>query len=100
MDPSAIAQMLENVDEKHDHGHQRLRRDLTEGFNDVHTILERFDRNQREDHDAIRSLIATRERRKELSGYRAVIIAAVIGGGFRLIEVFITQIGAILKGHG
>ena len=97
MNLSLLLQMLEQNDDKHDEAHKRLRRDLTDGLNAVNDDLDRVERMQQADHETIVRQQAMRERRKEMSGYRAVIVAAAIGGGFRLIEVLITQATLLLK---
>jgi len=96
---SLLRQMIEQNDQKHEAGHRRLRHDLTEGFNDMHTTLSVLQKSQATDHDRITTFASTKERRHELSGYKAVIIAAIIGGGFRLVEVVITQAAAVLGRH-
>ena len=94
---SLLRQMVEQNDEKHEQGHRRLRQDLTEGFNDVTSSLDALQKAHAADHDRITAFASTKERRHELSGYKAVIIAAIIGGGFRLIEVIITEASRVLK---
>lgn len=99
MSPSGelLQHLIEQVDEKHMAAHSRIRRDLIEGFADVGRELEAVTQGQRADHETLVRQEATRERRKDLNGYKAIIVAAAIGGGFRLIEVIITQTAALLK---
>lgn len=97
--PALLLQMIQQIDEKHDAGHIRLRQDLTEGLNSVNDALEQLRTRQRSDHDELVASRAYRERRKDLSSVRAVMIAAAIGGGFRLIEVILMQVVAVLRGH-
>ncbi len=74
-----------------DAAHKRVRSDLTQGFNEVNADVEGLRASQQQDHALIVTLSATGERRKELSGLHAVIIASVIAGVFRLLEVIITM---------
>jgi len=94
--PSAglLLQMVEQNDDKHDKGHVRLRADLRslEGRMDV------LERAQVENKMKFARIEAMRERRSELSGYKAVILAALIGSSMRLVEVLITQGVHLLKG--
>ncbi len=72
-------------DEKHTAGHRRLRTDLTEGLNTVTDNLDRLVLAQARDHDMLVAQKATRERRKELTGYKAIIVAASVAGVFQLM---------------
>jgi len=90
-----LLQMVEQNEEKQDAAHQRLRRDLTEGFNDMGQELDALRLDQRADHETLLRQQVTRERRKELSATRVVIVAALIGGGFRLIDVVINAVVAL-----
>lgn len=96
----ALQQMVEQNDQKHDAAHRRLREDLTEGFNDLGKEIDVVKSAQAMDHEEIvvnrRLVEANKERRKDLSGYKVVILAAGITGVFRILEVVVT---AIVKGH-
>ena len=89
--------LIEQMDAKHLAAHRRLRDDLTEGFAEMGREQEKLEARQRADHELIVRHHATRERRRELSGYRSVIIAATIGGGCQVIVVLLSQLFALLK---
>lgn len=97
--PALLQALLEQTDEKHVDAHKRLRRDLTEGLNDMSAAMDDLVKAQRVDHDTIVRHQAEHDRRKELSGTNAVIMAACIGGGFRLVEVLVTAMMSLVKGH-
>lgn len=83
--PNALLQMVQQNDEKHEEGHGRLRRD-------VRALEERviaLEKSAVENRLQFARLEARKERRSELSSYKAVVIAASIGGGIQLIEVLI-----------
>lgn len=80
-------------DEKHDAAHRRLRADLTEGLNDVNGNLAAIVKARNDDHDELLWYRGDRDRRKELSGYRLVILAAAIGAFPHLIEVLLKAVG-------
>lgn len=86
--------MVDQNDQKHESGHGRLRRDLTKGFNEVNGDMEVLRRNWQSDHE--RLIKIPTERRKELSAQKTVVLAAIIGGGFHLIEVIINAAVTLL----
>ena len=69
-------------------GHKRLR----EQFIAVDERFDKLEEAQREDHVTIVKMQATRERRRELSATRAMLLAAVIGGGCQMIVEIIKAI--------
>ena len=71
-----LHQMIDQNDEKHEAGHRRLRRDLTDGFNDVNSELEQLRASQQQDRERLIKQGSQVERRKELSMNKAVVIAA------------------------
>lgn len=89
--------LLEQIDNQHLAAHRRLRADLTEGLSDVNTQLEHLRTAHGHDHDRLLHLQSARDQRKEVSGYQAIILAAAIGGGFRLIEVVINAAVTLVK---
>lgn len=74
-----LRQMIEQNDEKHTDAHHRLRRDLTEGINDVNMHIDSLEQAARADHEDLLLQRGQRERRKELSGVRIVLLSAAIG---------------------
>lgn len=95
-----LAQQAEQNRRQAEEGHHRLRRDLTEGFNDVNKELEKLKADTRADHERIVRHELTRERRREVSMNQAVIIGAGIAGGSRLLEVLITNLFALARHAG
>lgn len=95
----SLSLILEQVDQKHDAAHKRLRSDLTDGMNDLNGIMEQHRKQYTIDHDTLVRLDSTRERQKDLNGYKAIIVAAAIGGGFRLLEVLINATVVLMKGR-
>lgn len=85
----ALQQLVELNDEKQDAAHRRLRRDLTEGFNDMGRELERGRGLQTADHEELVLNRGGRDRRKELSGYRVALIAALVAIVPQLITIVI-----------
>lgn len=83
--------MLEQLDEKHTSGHDRLRRDLTEGLNDVNTQLAAVRGDQKADHETLLLQGAGSEGRRELSRTRTVLLAAGIGGGCQILVVLLNH---------
>lgn len=100
--PGMLKQMIVQNDEKHDDQHRRLRTDLVEGLDDVRDEIGNLRTAQSQDHDKVTLLIANRERRldskHELTAFKAVLIGAVISGGFHLVEAIVTQFIAMAKG--
>ena len=93
-----LLQMVQQNDEKHEEGHGRLRRDLRALEVRVDDRFNELGREVLDQKLRMARMAVTKERRRELSGYKAVIIAAAIGGGFRLIEVLIQQGSQFIKG--
>ncbi len=87
-----LRELIALNDDKHTAGHRRLRADLTEGFIGVHESLDRLVATQARDHELLVVQQATRERRKELTGYKAIIVAASVAGLFQLIIAVINLI--------
>ncbi len=87
-----LRELITLNDEKHTAGHRRLREDLTDGLNAMNENFDRILAAQAHDHDMIMTQQATRERRKELTGYKAVIVAASVAGLFQLIVAVINLI--------
>lgn len=92
-----LLQMIEQNDDKHEAGHRRLRRDFTEGMNDVNGALDTLATQQRGDHEMILLNADTAERRKGLSMNHAVILAASVAGGFQVLVALINMVTELLK---
>lgn len=83
--PSMVLQFVEQVDEKHSAGHQRLRGSLNRIESDV-TELRAEQQMQRE---TLARQDGTRERRKEISGYHVALLAAGVAILPQLIQIVI-----------
>lgn len=88
-----LVQMVQQIDDKHEDGHGRLRRD----FRTMETRVADLEKAQVANLLKFERTAVTTERRHELSANKTVILAAAIGGGFRLAEVLITALEHWLK---
>lgn len=90
----SVLQMVQQNDEKHEEGHGRLRADYRSLESRV-TSLERCEADTRV---KLATMDVKKERRRELSQHKTVVIAALIGGGIRLVEVLVNATLKVL-GH-
>ncbi len=96
MSVALLAQEVRQHDEKHAAAHRRLRQDFTGHMNEQAAELDALRLDLRMDHELLVKREGQMERRKELSATHAVMLAAAIGGGFRLVEVVVTEVLRLL----
>lgn len=84
-----LRQMIEQNHQQCEAGHHRLRHDHTEDINDVNRQIEKLEGAQVADRTVIAELRGQRERRKELSGVKIVLLSAAIGTLPRFVELIV-----------
>lgn len=91
---SVLLQMVEQNDQKHEQGHGRLRLDMR----DVQVRLASLERTNMEYKLRFATMDARKERRHDLSNYKAIILAAAIGGGVQVLVALAKVATAYMRG--
>ena len=91
--PALLLQMIQQNDEKHVDAHDHLRRDIEQ----MNTNLDKLSMIVAKDHDSIIALSEREGQYRQMSVNRAVILAAMIGGGCQVLVMLLGWMDTLFK---